>query len=213
MASCDRGSFRAAAHRSELHNVLSRRHITGVQTPCRQMLRQAAYLTMSAEKRAALAERWALAKAYFRAMGWVSDALAGDLGYSLEVQRSRYTELIVEESILFHRFARRRWCISGVAGFFLGVAAGVKRGTAIDTAIRGYCYVLSTSPTFWLGLIALMVFAVRFGWFPLGFSIPIGESSVSVLFCNQALSRRASRACLVAYRCGKHRFAYSREDY
>lgn len=153
--------------------------------PVQANVGQAAYLTMSAEKRAALAERWGVGQSVFsRYAAWVSDALAGDLGYSLRYN-APVIQVVAEKLSCSIVLLAVAWCISGVAGFFLGVAAGVKRGTAIDTAIRGYCYVLSTSPTFWLGLIALMVFAVQLGWFPLGFSIPIGESSASVSFATR----------------------------
>ena len=39
---------------------------------------------------------------------------------------------------------------------------------------------LASVPTFWLGLIILMVFAVYLGWFPVGFSVPLGMSSADV---------------------------------
>ena len=35
-------------------------------------------------------------------------------------------------------------------------------------------------PSFWLGLVALMVFSVGLGWFPLGFSVPIGVDAAQV---------------------------------
>lgn len=148
--------------------------------PVQANVGQAAYLTMSAEKRAALAERWGVGQSVLaRYAAWVSDALAGDLGYSLRYN-APVIQVVAEKLSCSIVLLAVAWCISGIAGFCLGVAAGAKRGTAVDTVIKGYCYVLSTSPTFWLGLIALMVFSVQLGWFPLGFSIPIGESSASV---------------------------------
>lgn len=35
-------------------------------------------------------------------------------------------------------------------------------------------------PTFWLGLVFLIVFSVWLGWFPFGFSVPIGVSAADV---------------------------------
>ena len=55
------------------------------------------------------------------------------------------------------------WVISGVVGFGLGVLAGAKEGTWIDKAIKTYCYILQSTPTFWVGLVLLMVFSVYLG--------------------------------------------------
>ena len=41
---------------------------------------------------------------------------------------------------------------------------------------RAWCYVLSATPAFWLALLALMVFSVYLGWFPVGFAAPIGAA-------------------------------------
>ena len=43
-----------------------------------------------------------------------------------------------------------------------------------DRILKKLCYILSSVPTFWLGLVFLLVFSVGLGWFPLGFSTPIG---------------------------------------
>ncbi|MGI5952413.1 MAG: ABC transporter permease, partial [Brooklawnia sp.] len=67
------------------------------------------------------------------------------------------------------------WLISGVTGFVLGVAAGATRGRWLDRIIKGVCFVLASTPTFWFGMLALMVFSVWLGWFPFGFSGPIGQ--------------------------------------
>ena len=74
------------------------------------------------------------------------------------------------------------WIISGLVGFGLGVLAGAKEGTWIDKAIKTYSYVLQSSPTFWIGLVLLMLFSVYLGWFPIGLSVPIGQLSDTVTF-------------------------------
>src|SRR5699024_7194902 len=40
--------------------------------------------------------------------------------------------------------------------------------------IKSYCYILSSTPTFWLGLLFLIVFAVWLRWFPIGMAAPPG---------------------------------------
>ena len=41
---------------------------------------------------------------------------------------------------------------------------------------------LAASPTFWVALLLLIVFSVQLGWFPIGFSQPVGVSSAQVSF-------------------------------
>ncbi|MEI3232120.1 MAG: ABC transporter permease [Gordonibacter pamelaeae] len=72
------------------------------------------------------------------------------------------------------------WVVSGVLGFGLGILAGANRGRPIDRIVKGYCFLLASVPTFWLGLVFLIVFSVWLGWFPFGFSVPIGVSAADV---------------------------------
>ena len=72
------------------------------------------------------------------------------------------------------------WVLSGVIGFAMGVTAGVRQNSAFDKFVRGYCFVLASTPTFWFGLVMLIVFSVWLGWFPFGFSVPIGKSAADV---------------------------------
>ena len=62
----------------------------------------------------------------------------------------------------------------------LGIISGVKEGKLIDKIIRGYCYILMSTPTFWLGILFIMVFSVSLGWFPVALSVPIGVVSSQV---------------------------------
>lgn len=78
------------------------------------------------------------------------------------------------------------WVASGVLGLLLGVVAGVNRDRWPDRLVKGYCFVLAATPTFWLGLVALMVFSVWLGWFPLGFSVPLGKSAADVTLLDTA---------------------------
>ena len=138
---------------------------------------QAALLSMSAAKRAQLATRWGVGvPAWQRYAAWLADALHGDLGQSL-----RFNEPVL--AVVGERFANSfalllaAWLISGVLGLALGVIAGVCRYRLADRIIKGYCYVLSATPAFWLAMVLLMVFAVYLGWFPMGFSSRIGTAA------------------------------------
>jgi peptide/nickel transport system permease protein len=55
--------------------------------------------------------------------------------------------------------------ISYVVGTFLGVLAAWRRGSVLDSALPASTFLYAT-PLFWLGLVAIEVFAVKLRWFP-----------------------------------------------
>lgn len=148
--------------------------------PVQANVGQAAYVNMSEAKRAQLASYWGGDVPFWeRFANWAGALMQGDMGTSL-----RFNALVSE--VIAHRAANSlalmgiAWLLSGVLGFALGVAAGARRGGALDRVVRSYCFLLASTPTFWLGLLILMVFAVQLGWFPIGFSVPIGVSAADV---------------------------------
>lgn len=72
------------------------------------------------------------------------------------------------------------WVLAGLLGFALGCVMGMYEGRWPDRMIKRICYLLSSVPTFWLGLVFLLLFAVWLKWFPIGFSSPIGTLSGQV---------------------------------
>ena len=148
--------------------------------PVQANVGQAAYLSMSEEKRAALAEYWgANTPIWERYLHWVGGVIQGDLGTSLRFNApvAHVIALRAGNTLVLMTVA---WLVSGVLGFALGILAAMKRGTWVDSLVKGYCFVLAGTPTFWLGLVFLMVFAVNLGWFPVGFSVPIGKVAADV---------------------------------
>ena len=148
--------------------------------PVQANVGQAAYVNMSEAKRAQLASYWGGYVPFWeRFANWAGALMQGDMGTSL-----RFNAPVSE--VIAHRAANSlalmgiAWLLSGALGFALGVAAGARRGGALDRVVRSYCFLLASTPTFWLGLLILMVFAVQLGWFPIGFSVPIGVSAADV---------------------------------
>lgn len=58
--------------------------------------------------------------------------------------------------------------ISLVIGLFLGVFAAAKRGKLFDTGSVTTSLVTFSLPTFWMGLLAILIFAQNLQWFPSG---------------------------------------------
>ena len=141
---------------------------------------QAAYAQMPEQKREQLREYWGAGKPLpERYASWAAGAVHGDFGTSLRYNRP-VTQVIAERAGNTLMLMAAAWVLSGVIGLTLGILSGVLRGGLLDRIVRGYCFVLSSTPAFWLGLVALMVFSVWLGWFPFGFSVPIGVDAASV---------------------------------
>lgn len=148
--------------------------------PVQANVGQQALMGMSAAKRAQLAEHWGADTPLLERYAlWVQGVVHGDWGMSL-----RYNAPVVQ--VVGERFASScalmlaAWVLAGIVGVSLGVVAGVHRDGLVDRAIHGSCIVLASTPAFWVGIVALMVFSVALGWFPLGFSAPIGAHAAEV---------------------------------
>lgn len=131
-------------------------------------------LKVSPEQRAQIAEYWGLNKPLTEQfLLWASAVLHGDWGTSM-IFRQPVLDVLGERFLASLALMGTAWILSGVVGFVLGIAAGMKQGTWVDNLIRWYSYTLASTPTFWLGLLFLIIFAVWLNWFPIGMGVPAG---------------------------------------
>ena len=145
---------------------------------------QAALASMGDAKREQLSAYWGSdAPFHERYLAWLAGALRGDLGTSLRFN-APVADVIAARAGNSLALMAIAWAVGGALGFALGVAAGVKRGSVLDAAVKGYCYLLASTPVFWLALVMLVVFSVQLGWFPLGLSAPIGVASADATFAD-----------------------------
>ena len=154
--------------------------------PVQANVGQAAVIGMSDEKQAQLAAYWgADAPFWERYLNWLSAFVQGDMGESLRFN-APVADVIATRALNSLALMAIAWVASGVLGLALGIVAGAFRGRWPDKLVKGYCYLLASTPTFWLGLVALMVFSVWLGWFPLGFSAPVGVAASEVTLADAA---------------------------
>ena len=135
---------------------------------------------VSPEQRAEIEEYWGVneppVERYFT---WLGELLRGNWGES-----ALYRRPVMD--IISERFANSlalmlcAWVLSGLVGFILGCVMGMYQDKWPDQILKKICYLLSSVPTFWLGLVFVLVFAVWLKWFPIGFSAPIGVSQEDV---------------------------------
>ena len=129
---------------------------------------------VSPEQRAEIEEYWGVneppVERYFN---WLGSLLKGDMGHSAIFRRP-------VADVISERFANSlalmicAWLFAGIIGFALGCLMGMFQDKWPDQILKKICYLLTSVPTFWLGLLFLLIFAVQLGWFPVGFSSPIG---------------------------------------
>lgn len=135
---------------------------------------------VSEEYKAQTAEYWGLERPPVeRYVIWLKNALCGDMGTSLAL-RQPVAKILAERVTASLALMAAAWVLSGILGFVLGVACGANQYGVFDKIMRTFCFVLSSTPVFWIGLLLLMIFSIYLGWFPLGLSVPIGKMASEV---------------------------------
>ena len=120
----------------------------------------------SPEQRAQLVAKYGLDKPLVVQYGvWFQNMLKGDLGDAIILRRP-VAELILENlphSLLLGCLA---FVFSAVVGVATGATAAVFKDSWIDRGVMTFILLGSTLPSFWLGLLLILVFAVQLEWFP-----------------------------------------------
>jgi peptide/nickel transport system permease protein len=91
--------------------------------------------------------------------------LGGDLGFSV-INRKPVLDLILERVPATVVLMSAAFVFSVVAGALWGVMSAVRARTSIDYAATVVSLFGYSMPTFWLGLILILVFSLQLGWFP-----------------------------------------------
>ena len=111
---------------------------------------------------------------------WASIALTGDLGTSIRT-RNRVTEEIVRRIPVTIELALLAGLVAMAIGVPLGVLAAVRRKSPIDY-LAGTVGLLGLSiPTFWLGLVMILVFAIGLDVLPASGFVPFFEDPIENL--------------------------------
>ena len=127
-----------------------------------------AMANMSASQLAAMRESLGLNDPFLvRYFHWLGNVLRGDFGYSL-------TSGVAIREIVFSRLPATlelsvaALAFSSILGCALGLLGALKRGSSTDTFLTVAGMVGVSIPEFFFGLVAILVFAIKLHWLPVG---------------------------------------------
>lgn len=106
---------------------------------------------------------------------YMGHLIQGDLGISLLHGLRPVTEVIGQALPWTLGLVGFATVVSFTIGTVGGAFVGWRRGSKLDVLIPVTTF-LSTIPYFWLGLLAIAVFSVNLGWFPIGKAFGVGTS-------------------------------------
>lgn len=132
-------------------------------------------LTMDGPTLQAMRERMGETSALQQWAAWWGNALTGDLGASTSLRRPVAT--VLAERLPWTLGLMAVALLLAVAlGVLLGAWTGTRPGAVADRAVGAGLISLQAAPPFWLGLVAIWLFAVALGWLPTG-----GATSLSAV--------------------------------
>jgi peptide/nickel transport system permease protein len=91
--------------------------------------------------------------------------LTGDFGRSLHF-KSPALDLVLQRLPATVQLATAALLMAMIVGIPLGLIGGFNPGSVVDSVGRGLALLGQSIPNFWLGLILMLLFAVRLGWLP-----------------------------------------------
>lgn len=121
---------------------------------------------VSADEMAALRREFALDRPLPQQLAlFLTRALHGDLGTSF-VKRRPVAALIGETVPATIELAVAAILLAVAVAVPVGVLAAVRRGSWVDRLSMAVTYLGVSMPAFWLGIVAIILLAVKLGWFP-----------------------------------------------
>ena len=140
-------------------------------------------------------------------VSWFSGVIRGDLGDSIYM-RIPVLQALAQRIEPTAMLALAATLVAVTLGLGLGVIAAVRHGTLTDYAVMVIAMLGLSVPTFWLGLLMIMLFAVTLQWLPAAGYAALAEGpgktvrylvmpAVALGFSQAAIIARMTRASLL----------------
>jgi len=113
-------------------------------------------------------------------LSWLSGVLRGNLGVSLRHGRPVAT-LIAERLPVTLSLATLSLALAVLLAVPLGVLAAIRQHSALDYGVLVFAQAGLALPSFWIGILLILLFALSLRWLPSGGYVPWGESPLAAL--------------------------------
>ena len=112
---------------------------------------------------------------------WLGRAMMGDFGLSLH-SRQPVVQLIGERMPATLQLALAAIFVALIIGIPVAIASAVRPNSWLDRLLSGWSALALGVPTFWLGILLILLFAVELRWLPSASRhVPFWESPVDAL--------------------------------
>jgi peptide/nickel transport system permease protein len=106
---------------------------------------------------------------------WAGSVLQGDFGRSI-VNGETVLPLVVSRFAISAQIVVTAVFLASLIAVPAGVIAAWRQNSLADLALIGSATILLSIPTFWLGLLLLLMFGLKLGWLPVLGYVSIGEN-------------------------------------
>jgi peptide/nickel transport system permease protein len=96
---------------------------------------------------------------------WLGNALQGDLGVSIQ-NREPVRDLIAQRIPATIQLGLAATLVGLLLGIPVAVMSALKPGSWLDRSLSGWSALALGVPTFWLGILLILLFAVQLRWLP-----------------------------------------------
>ncbi len=102
---------------------------------------------------------------YLQYLTWLWDTARGNFGESLFTGQPVRDEVLQRLPITF-QIALMAQILSLIIGIPIGIISAVKQNSWLDLVLRFWSIFFLAAPSFWLGLLVILVAALQFNWLP-----------------------------------------------
>jgi len=121
---------------------------------------------------------------------WAGRVAQGDFGFSWRI-REPVAKLILAKLPVTFQLATMAFLIALLIGLPLGIVSALRRDRPVDWLANTVALAGISTPNFWLGIMAILVFSVQLGWLPSSGYVPLTED------IGQSLATTIMPACVL----------------